>query len=164
MRTLYQRNMYIDDDDEREEEIFGRDTKIRSSVIDIEGGRATENGEIEMRIIVRSTSIKGENNKRKDTGNSIIDNTQTIRMFENGKGKLKNFGIESLKNLNVATVGLIILQRLRYNNAKPFLDFHFNNLSLTLPSGKVILNSVSGAIKAGRITAILGGSGCGVYM
>lgn len=43
----------------------------------------------------------------------------------------------------------------------PALDLTFNNLGLTLPSGKVIMSGVSGSIKAGRVTAIMGPSGGG---
>ena len=38
----------------------------------------------------------------------------------------------------------------------PRLDFEFDNLSLKLPTGKTILNGVSGSIRSGRVTAIMG--------
>lgn len=41
------------------------------------------------------------------------------------------------------------------------LNFEFKDLSLTLPSGKIILNSVTGRVIPGRITAVLGPSGAG---
>ena len=41
------------------------------------------------------------------------------------------------------------------------LSFEFDRLSLTLPSGKTILNAVSGKIVPGRVTVIMGPSGCG---
>ncbi|KAJ3119633.1 hypothetical protein HK100_000215 [Physocladia obscura] len=41
------------------------------------------------------------------------------------------------------------------------MNYEFDSLSLRLPDGKNILQGVSGAIKAGRMTAIMGPSGAG---
>jgi ABC-type multidrug transport system fused ATPase/permease subunit len=41
------------------------------------------------------------------------------------------------------------------------LNFQIDNLSLTLPSGKTILNGVTGRIVPGRVTVIMGPSGAG---
>ena len=41
------------------------------------------------------------------------------------------------------------------------LHFEFDNLSLTLPSGKTILSGVNGSIVPGRVTVIMGPSGAG---
>ncbi|KAJ3201040.1 hypothetical protein HDU67_001638, partial [Dinochytrium kinnereticum] len=41
------------------------------------------------------------------------------------------------------------------------MDFSFSDLSLRLPSGVTVLQGVSGEIKAGRMTAIMGPSGAG---
>jgi ABC-type multidrug transport system fused ATPase/permease subunit len=41
------------------------------------------------------------------------------------------------------------------------LSFEFDELSLTLSNGKTILNGISGSIRAGRMTAIMGPSGVG---
>ncbi|KAJ3097132.1 hypothetical protein HDU97_005134 [Phlyctochytrium planicorne] len=41
------------------------------------------------------------------------------------------------------------------------MEFQFNNLSLTLPSGNTVLEGVNGQIQAGRMTAIMGPSGAG---
>ncbi|KAK7682498.1 hypothetical protein QCA50_014298 [Cerrena zonata] len=40
-------------------------------------------------------------------------------------------------------------------------SLHFSNISYTLPSGKLILDSISGTIKPGQILAIMGASGAG---
>ncbi|KAJ3286336.1 hypothetical protein HDU79_006575, partial [Rhizoclosmatium sp. JEL0117] len=41
------------------------------------------------------------------------------------------------------------------------MNYEFDDLSLTLPDGKAILQSVSGSINAGKMTAIMGPSGAG---
>ncbi|KAJ3278139.1 hypothetical protein HDU79_001840, partial [Rhizoclosmatium sp. JEL0117] len=41
------------------------------------------------------------------------------------------------------------------------MNYDFDDLSLTLPDGKSILQGVSGSINAGRMTAIMGPSGAG---
>ncbi|KAJ3023290.1 UNVERIFIED_CONTAM: hypothetical protein HDU68_008692 [Siphonaria sp. JEL0065] len=41
------------------------------------------------------------------------------------------------------------------------MNYEFDGLGLTLPDGKTILESVSGSINAGRMTAIMGPSGAG---
>ncbi|XXQ38737.1 ABC transporter domain-containing protein [Plasmodiophora brassicae] len=41
------------------------------------------------------------------------------------------------------------------------MHFAFDNLTLALPTGKVVLGGVTGGIRAGHMTAIMGGSGAG---
>jgi len=41
------------------------------------------------------------------------------------------------------------------------MDFSFSGMSLQLPTGKKVLQGVTGEIKAGRMTAIMGPSGAG---
>ena len=40
-------------------------------------------------------------------------------------------------------------------------SFIFNNVQVTLPKGKIILNHVSGHAMAGHVTALMGPSGAG---
>ncbi|KAJ3312242.1 hypothetical protein HDV04_003285 [Boothiomyces sp. JEL0838] len=47
------------------------------------------------------------------------------------------------------------------NGREIAMDFKFENMGLTLPSGKTILQGVSGSIKSSRMTAIMGPSGAG---
>ncbi|KAJ3270614.1 hypothetical protein HDV01_007547, partial [Terramyces sp. JEL0728] len=47
------------------------------------------------------------------------------------------------------------------NGREIAMDFKFENMGLTLPSGKTILQGVSGIIKSSRMTAIMGPSGAG---
>lgn len=61
----------------------------------------------------------------------------------------------------VAPDGLVAgFEKARNNMALP-MSFEFTDLSITLPTGKNILNGVSGAIKPARLTAIMGPSGAG---
>lgn len=44
---------------------------------------------------------------------------------------------------------------------QPLLDFDFSELGLTIPGGKKVLQGVTGAIRHGQVTAVMGPSGAG---
>lgn len=44
---------------------------------------------------------------------------------------------------------------------QPLLDFDFSELGLTIPGGKQVLQGVSGSIRHGQVTAVMGPSGAG---
>lgn len=56
---------------------------------------------------------------------------------------------------------LLKAYRRAQNNQDLTLHFDFEKLSLTLPSGKTILNGVTGKIVPGKVTVIMGPSGAG---
>ena len=69
-------------------------------------------------------------------------------------------GLESATRAPSATRVLIEGFHLSRGN-QPLLDFDFSELGLSIPGGKKVLHGVTGSIRHGQVTAVMGPSGAG---
>lgn len=90
------------------------------------------------------------------------DNSQTASILNSNSSKPTRksiFGLPSF-NFNKEDDKTNLLQTKARKNEFP-MDISFKNLTLTLPNGKKVLQSVSGTIKHGRLFCVMGASGSG---
>ncbi len=97
---------------------------------------------IKVSLLGRETISSGNNSMRDDTMASPMRPTL-------GSGSDRGIDIQASTRLSVAA------------NRELKIDLAFQDLSVELASGLRILNKVTGRLEAGKMTAIMGPSGCG---
>lgn len=87
-----------------------------------------------------------------------------LAYWSNRRSKHKNFSYSNEIELesNVSPSTQVLIDGIdRSRGPRPYMDFEFDSLGLTMPNGKQILRGVTGSIKHGQVTAVLGPSGAG---
>ena len=84
------------------------------------------------------------------------------QIFKYAYAQLEKEKAQQQENKNLTFSGVISMATRSEQRTRPLIEISFNDLTLTLKAyNKHILRSVTGKIKPGRITAVMGPSGAG---